>query len=263
SIVLIAIDITERKRAENKMQEYLEEIESINEKLDAYSYSISHDLKEPIRAIRTFSDFISEDYTDKLDDRAKDYFSRIIKASDKMTRMIDDLLVLSQVGRKDMEFRAVSVLDLIEEVKDTLRHKIEETNTTISTHGFPTIICQPVWMKAVFQNLVSNSIKYNDKEKTHIEITCRDLPTHYEFAVKDNGLGIHKDYYDRIFALFNKAHQDRNMEGSGAGLAIVASVVEQHQGRVWVDWSKPKEGTIIKFTIDKSLSGNKGIDNRG
>jgi len=247
-------DITKRKKAENELKDKMLEIIKINKKLENYSYTISHDLKEPIRSIRTFSEFIVEDYNDYFDNEAKDYFSRIIKASSKMALMIDDLLILSRVGRTDIEFKNISIKEIVKEVESILQQKIQETNTIIKLNELPVIFCQPTWVRAIFQNLISNSIKYNDKEEKIIELSYKEINGFYEFSVKDNGNGIEESQFEKIFGLFRKAHQDRNIEGSGAGLAIVSSVIEQHDGKIWVNWSEVTKGTEFKFTISKNLN---------
>ncbi len=247
------IEIGERKATEVSLEESLKEIMEINKKLEDYSYTISHDLKEPIRSIRTFSQFINEDYVDKLDEEGKDYLNRIIKASTKMALMIDDLLLLSRIGKQNIEFMDVKISEIITEVIETLQQTIEEKNVTVTVKDMPVVACQPIWIKTVFQNLINNSIKYSDKTKTLIEISYQKQSEFHEFTIKDNGRGIEKDQFNKIFGLFRKAHQDRNIEGSGAGLAIVTSVMEQHRGKVWIDWSEPGIGTIIKFTIKKKL----------
>ena len=253
----LKIEVGERKTAENAMEESLKDILEINKKLETYSYTISHDLKEPIRSIRTFSQFISEDYTEKLDKEGKDYLNRIIKASTKMALMIDDLLLLSKIGKQDVDFQKASFSEIIEEVTDTLAQSIKENNVNITALNMPEIYCQPVWIKTVFQNLISNSIKFSDKEETIIDISYKKLSEYHEFTIKDNGQGIEKDQHEKIFGLFRKAHQNRNIEGSGAGLAIVTSIMEQHNGRVWVDWSEKDIGTAIKFTLKNNLIEDK------
>ncbi len=247
------LEVEERKAAENAMNESLKNTLEINTKLENYSYTISHDLKEPIRSIRTFSQFISEDYRDKLDDEGKDYLNRIIRASTKMASMIDDLLLLSRIGKQDIDFTKTSIRNILKEVTDTLKQSTIENSVKININTMPEISCQPVWIKTVFQNLISNSIKYSDKEEPTIDISYRQLTDYHEFSINDNGRGIEKDQHEKIFGLFRKAHQDKNFEGSGAGLAIVKSVMEQHHGKVWVDWSERGQGTTIKFTIKTNL----------
>jgi len=253
-ILGISVDITNRKKIENQLVQNLKEIKLINKKLENYSFTISHDLKEPIRSIRTFAEFINEDYADQFDDEAADYFKRIIRASEKMAMMIDDLLILSRIGRIDTEFEDVSVSKIINRVKDTLQQLIKESGTVIESDDLPVITCQPVWINALFQNLISNSIKYCDKPNPHIQIKYEEEPDYHIFSFKDNGQGISEDQFEKVFGLFRKAHQNRNTEGSGAGLAIVSDVIEQHHGKVWVAWSELGKGTEIKFKLKKDVN---------
>ncbi len=247
--LIIAKEETEEKNQKLKANNI--EIEKINKKLEDYSYTVSHDLKEPIRSIRTFSQFILEDYADKFDEEATDYLNRIIRASSRMAYMIEDLLELSRVGRVDIEFTKTNISKLIQEVEDSLIQKIRKTNTKISYANLPEIICQPVWIKAVFQNLITNSINYNNKNQKEILITYKEFNNKHEFAIKDNGNGIPENQFIKIFGLFRKSHKNINTKSSGAGLAIVSAVIEEHKGKIWVDWSEINIGTIIKFTIMK------------
>jgi light-regulated signal transduction histidine kinase (bacteriophytochrome) len=229
------------------------EISEINKKLENYSYTISHDLKEPIRSIRSFSEFIAEDYEEIFDHTARDYFNRIIIASSKMSKMIDDLLVLSRVGRTDIVFKQVDISKLLVEVLYNLSNMIKRNSAEILYDRLPAIICQPFWIKMVFSNLISNSIKYRDEKKGNllIRISCTEKKDFHEFSIRDNGIGIEPDQHEKIFGLFRKANKKNNIEGSGAGLAIVSSVIDQHHGRVWVRESVPGKGTTISFTIRK------------
>lgn len=238
-----------RNNLQEKVNERTQELTQINKKLENYSYSISHDLKEPLRSIRSFSEFIHEDYSHLFDATAKDYCNRIMNASAKMSTMIDDLLTLSRVGREDIEYKATSVKALLNEVKDTFKLKTEEANVHLIIDEMPLIKVQATWLKALFQNLISNSIKYNDKEEKIIEISYQKNNNFYEFSVKDNGIGIPSEQHKKVFQLFRKVHQGKYIEGSGAGLAIASSVVTEHGGKIWVDWSEPGKGTKIKFTI--------------
>jgi len=246
-------DVTEKKENEQKIKKYIEEIKDINEKLENYSYTISHDLKEPIRSIITFSEFIKEDNAGQFDEQTLDYFNRIVAASGRMKLMIDDLLVLSRVGKKDIEMELLSVSKLIDDVIILLDNEIKKHNVTIQISEMPKIYCQPAWLKIVFQNLISNSMKFNDKDQTKIEIYYQDSGEYHEFTIKDNSRGIDKSQQKKVFVLFRKAHQDKSIEGSGAGLAIVTSVLEQHKGNVWIHRSELGEGTEIKFTIKKDI----------
>ncbi len=247
------IDITDRKMAEDEVKKHLRKINQINKKLEDYTYTVSHDLKEPIRSIRTFSEFIKEDYEDLFDDEAKDYLQRIINASEKMSFMINDMLTLSKVGRLDVELVKVDLKLLFEEVEETMYQRITESGTVVEIAPMPHILCQPVWIKSVFQNLITNSIKYNDKENKCIKISAVEKEKEVEFSVTDNGVGIAEEYQERVFGLFRQVCHNGKSDGSGAGLAIVQSVIEEHSGRIWVDESTLGKGTTIKFTICKNL----------
>jgi light-regulated signal transduction histidine kinase (bacteriophytochrome) len=255
---LLEIKIKERtselENGKNQLELKIKEIEKINKKLETYSYTISHDLKEPIRSIRTFSEFIQEDYEDKFDDEAKDYFSRIIRASNRMALMIDDLLLISKIAKQNIKFERIEVSSIIKDVKEILNHKIIERNIQINSTDLPEIFCQPTLIQTVFLNLINNSIKYCDKNEVIIDISSKEFDDYYEFSIKDNGVGIPNEQHYKIFELFRKAHQNKNIEGSGAGLTIVNSVIELHNGKIWVDWSEVNKGTIFKFTIYKNLS---------
>jgi signal transduction histidine kinase len=247
-IVFIFIFAEERRKlvfAQNT------EIKEINNKLNNYTYTISHDLKEPIRSIRTFSEFILEDYEDKFDETGADYFNRIISASNKMAEMIDDLLLLSKIGKNDVEFEEIPLNSITDEVLTTLELAINEAHAHIECENLPTISCQITWMKLVFTNLISNCIKYRDEEKPelHISITCQRIGNNYEISIKDNGIGIDEDQHDKIFGLFRRAYSKKDKSGSGAGLAIVRDIIKQHNGDVYVKESTPVKGTTISFII--------------
>jgi len=229
------------------------EIKSINKKLNNYSFTISHDLKEPIRSVRTFSQFILEDYSESFDDEGKDYLQRIIRASKRMANMIDDLLALSKVSRTDIAFTKVDFDTLLSELVDELAPLRDSTNSMVTFKNMPIIECHKVWITSVFQNLITNAIKYSDKEKTVVEIDCKERKHDFEFTISDNGMGIEQDQFKKIFGLFRRATTDKLREGSGAGLAIVAAIIEQHNGEIWVDESTVGIGTKIKFTIEKGL----------
>ncbi len=247
-----SLDISNRK-----IEKQLKNIKDINKKLNDYSFTISHDLKEPVRSVHTFSQFILEDYSDLFDDDGKDYLTRIIRASKRMGNMIDDLLTLSKVGRIDIFFTRENLGDLLSDLVDGLSSLLDATKSTITFENMPTVVCQKSWITSVFQNLITNAIKYSDKENTIILINCDDKQSYYEFTVSDNGIGIEENQFRKIFGLFRRATKDKLSEGSGAGLAIVETVIEEHKGKIWVDESTLGEGTIIKFTINKELKNDK------
>lgn len=238
----IAVDISDRKYAEEKLQE-------VNQKLEDYTYTISHDLKAPIRRIRYFVQFLNEDYGQTLDEGGRDYISRILKSTEKMTQTIDDLLVLSRVGRQDVEFKTVEIRSILEKIYQDLLQNSE--NVKLEFGELPSVFCQPTWIYVLFENLIQNGIKYNQKSPKKIKIGAREWVDRFEFWVEDNGLGIPPNCRDRVFDLFQRVHLDLAIDGSGAGLAIAKSIVVEHGGRIWIDWSEVGEGTRIKFTLSK------------
>jgi len=241
-----------RKILENRKNEILD----INKKLNEYTYIISHDLKEPIRSIRTFSEFVLEDYEASFDETGKDYFNRIIMAANKMALMIDDLLILSRIGKKDIEFKQIDFGNMLKEIEFDLSEKITLKNVNIHYTNLPAIICQPVWMIAAMTNLIGNAIKYSDESKESIEIDIKvdeDPKDHskYKVAITDNGMGIDRSQFEKIFGLFRRAYSKNDKEGSGAGLAIVKSIIQEHGGDIWVEESELGVGTTICFTIKR------------
>ncbi len=255
-MVFVIMNLNDNRK---KLERQNREIQNINKKLNDYSYIISHDLKEPIRSIRTFSEFIKEDYEETLDETGKDYFDRIIIASSRMAQMIDDLLTLSRIGRENIEFRNVPLKEIIDDVLIDLDGKIRETDARITCHDLPVIHCQPVWIHNVFQNLIGNALKYRDTDKNEhtIDITSeidKSDPSFYCISVTDNGIGIDSSQHEKIFGLFRRAYSKKDKEGSGAGLAIVQSIIEEHGGTIRVAKSVPGEGTSITFTLKKELN---------
>ncbi|MDC7234989.1 MAG: ATP-binding protein [Spirochaetales bacterium] len=254
-IIFIFISAEERRRIVARQNL---EIKDINTKLNNYTYTISHDLKEPIRSIRTFSEFILEDYEEQFDETGKDYFNRIIIASNKMAAMIDDLLILSRIGKNDVKFEKTNLNEIVEDVIESLEMSIHESNSDIACETLPTVFCQISWMKLVFSNFITNSIKYRDHEKkrNQIVISSRDQRDIYEIFIQDNGIGLEEDQFDKIFGLFRRAYSKNDKDGSGAGLAIIKDIIDQHNGTVFVKESEPGKGTTFCFTLPKGVIKN-------
>lgn len=240
----------------NQMTENLKrsrkELEKVNKELEDFTYTVSHDLKEPLRSIASFSHFILEDYKDKLDNEGKDYLNRIIKASGRMKLLIDDLLTLSKVGRIRNPFSDVPSSEILKDtLSSSLYRRIEERKAEVKVQeDLPVIFCDRILMHEVFLNLVSNAIKFCDKRHPIIEIGCDDYPDEYRFYVKDNGIGIDERYHEKVFEIFESLNRKEDYEGTGAGLTIVKKVIEEHHGRVWVE-SKLGAGSTFYFTIPK------------
>jgi PAS domain S-box-containing protein len=272
-------DVTERKKAEEKLEDSYRALEQqLNEinllqnelkkanklltqsnvDLENYTYVVSHDLKAPLRAIRSFSAFILEDYSEKLDETGKDYFQRIIKASTNMDELIENLLLLSRVGRKFMEVEVVELNQLLDEIVLELEPINKQINGTIVFHDLPKVNIPRTWMKQLFFNLIDNGLKFNKSKTPTVEVTCGERDNEFLFKVSDNGIGIPEKYFDRLFSLFERLHTQEEYPGTGAGLAICKKIVQQFGGRIWIE-SQVDKGSTFFFTLPKnknSLSGD-------
>ncbi len=244
AILNIARDISERKRMER-------ELKRTNKNLKDYTYAVSHDLKEPLRGVSTFTSFLLEDYTSQLDEEGKEYLLRMRNTVNRMGDLIEDLLTLSRVGRKHVEFSKVNLNDLLEEIKMDQINRIRENNAEIINDDLPTVGCQRTWIKQVFSNLISNGIKFNDSEEPKVRVNYKDNGSYYEFVVADNGIGIPEKLQDKIFKIFERLNS-REYDGTGAGLAICKKVVKEHDGEIWVS-SERGEGSEFHFTVKKGL----------
>jgi len=244
----------ELKEARNKLEEKVVEIERINKELDDFTYIVSHDLKEPLRGIKAFSKLIAEQYSSKFDKEGKENLSVIMDASARMTRLIEDLLNLSRIGKIRNIEPDVDLNELLVDVKKNLTYALEDKHVDLKiAEGLPRVTCDRIRISEVFSNLISNAIKYSKKEVTPvIEIGYSNKGRFHEFYVKDNGIGIEKEYYDRIFQIFQRLHAKGEYEGTGAGLTIVKKIIESHGGKIWVE-SQAGAGSTFYFTIPVKL----------
>ena len=271
-------DVTERKKAEKKLEDSYralekqlneinmlqKELENANKllgqsnvDLENYTYVVSHDLKAPLRAIRSFSEFILEDYNEKLDDTGKNYFQRIIDASTRMDTLIENLLLLSRVGRKFMEVETVDLNKLLEEIRADLEPTLKKNNGTIVFRNLPKVTIPRTWMKQLFMNLIDNGLKFNKSNTPRVEVTCEERDIELLFKVSDNGIGVEEKYFDRLFTLFERLHTQEEYPGTGAGLAICKKIVQQFGGRIWVE-SQVGKGSAFFFTLAKNKSAPSG-----
>jgi PAS domain S-box-containing protein len=254
-VVTILKDTTQHKESEARLAQYLKEVETVNSELDAFAHTVSHDLKEPLRGIEMFSGILLSDYASKLDPQAGDYLARVVKATGRMRRLIDDLLSYARVARVRNPYENASTLKLAEEAIAGLSTLIDERKAFVRiSEELPEIFCDPVKMRQFFQNLVSNAIKYNDKTAPEVDISAEKFGEYYwKFSVKDNGIGIPSQYFDEIFKMFKRLHSRQEYGGgTGAGLAIVKKIVEEHNGKIWVE-SEEGKGTVFYTLIPADL----------
>lgn len=233
---------------ERKVKQRTEELERKNKELEQFAYVASHDMQEPLRTTSSFVDLLRKQYKGKLDDQADKYLDYIVQSSDRMKILIRDLLDYSRLGREKEKYQ-VDCNSIVEQVKADLNRVIRDNEAEIRTGRLPVLDGFPTELKLLFQNLVSNSIKFRRPDVPPVvEINAAKNDGEWEFSVRDNGIGIEAQYLDRIFVIFQRLHNRTDYDGSGIGLAHCKKIVELHEGRIWVE-SMPGEGSTFYFTI--------------
>lgn len=229
-----------------------EELATINAELEAFVYTVSHDLKAPIITMTGFSNLLLEQYSDCLDDKGKDYLDRIQKNVKRMDRLIYDLLKLSRISYESKEWSEVDFQKIVQEARDTLHQKIVDSGMDIVLKPpLPRIYCDETRLTEVMINLLDNAIKYRgNNSNPRVEISVREKGDSYEFCVQDNGLGIAPEYCTQAFELFQSLHREGQEESTGVGLCIVKRIIEKHHGKVWLESGKGK-GAAVFFTLPK------------
>lgn len=243
--------IEDLDKSRNELAEWIQALKKKTKELEDFTFIVSHDLKEPLRGITSFSQFVLEDYADKLDEKGRGYLLTITKSTYLMKRLIDDLLTLSKVTRIEFSFQINKASEVIEKAVKPLKVLIDEKDIElVIAQDLPTIYCDKIRMAQVFENLLSNAIKFMGKENPRIEIGYQDKVDYDQFYVKDNGMGIEKGYHEKIFEMFERLHPREDYDGTGAGLHICKKIMEMHRGKIWVE-SEIGVGSTFYFTLPK------------
>lgn len=244
---------------EQKVIERTAQLEAANKELGSFSYSVSHDLRAPIRAINGYTRILQEDYSDKLDTEGMNVLQSILRNSKKMGNLIDDLLAFSKLGRKQVTVYEIDMNVLVQNVKDELLFEEGEHLPEYTMISLPNARGDQSLIKQVWVNLISNAVKYSkNKEKTSIEIGGHIEDDYIWYYVKDKGAGFDMQYYDKLFGVFQRLHSQEEFDGTGIGLAIVEKIVQRHNGTVWAE-STINEGACFYFSlpvIQDGLSGD-------
>ncbi len=246
---VIAHDITERKKAEKKLKETIEELERSNYELQQFAYITSHDLQEPLRTIASFTQLLERRYRGRLDSDADEFIEFIVDAAIRMKGMIQGLLDYSRVGTKKIEFEEVDMNVKLKKALSNLQASIDENRAKITCDHLPTVRADPNQMVRVFQNLIGNAIKFRKPDELpKIHVGCMVENGEYIFSVSDNGIGMEKEYTDKIFEVFKRLHTTDEYRGTGIGLAIAKRIIERNGGRIWVE-SKLGVGSTFCFAL--------------
>ncbi|TAK80644.1 MAG: PAS domain S-box protein [Betaproteobacteria bacterium] len=243
-------DITERKEAEVALHEAHEELKRSNSELEQFAYVASHDLQEPLRMVSSYTQLLGRRYADKFDPDAKEFMAYIVDGAARMKQLIEDLLAYSRVGTKGKDFKPVEVGKPLRRAITNLKAAIEESGASVTYDSLPTIPADEVQLAQLFQNLMGNALKFRSPSVPRIHIGVQEKEDAFEFAVRDNGIGIEPQYFERIFMVFQRLHNKGEYPGTGIGLAICKKVVERHGGHIRVE-SKTGEGSAFIFTLPK------------
>ena len=243
-------DITERKQAEIALREAHEELKRSNAELEQFAYVASHDLQEPLRMVSSYTQLLLRRFGEKFDGDSREFMGYIVDGAARMKQLIEDLLAYSRVGTRGKEFREVEVEGVLQRAATNLRAAIQESGAAITWDPMPTVLADDTQLTQLFQNLIGNALKFRSASvpRVHVFVSSQDAAWH--FMVRDNGIGIEPQYFERIFMVFQRLHNKAEYPGTGIGLAICKKVVERHGGRIWVE-SRPGDGSAFHFTLPK------------
>ncbi|MEM6263296.1 MAG: PAS domain S-box protein [Bacteroidota bacterium] len=256
----IVHDLTHQKQSEERLRRYAADLERSNRELQDFAYISSHDLQEPLRKIQAFGSRIQSKEADKLSDQGQEYLSRMLNASRRMSRLINDLLGFSRLSTKALPFEQVDLNKILKEVISDLEIRIERTQAIVEVGDLPVVEADPTQMRQLFQNLIANALKFHKEgERPRVEVSGRFLNGHspdatpgdhiLEVRVKDNGIGFDVKYLDRIFKIFQRL-EGRKYEGSGMGLAICKKITNRHGGDITAESANGK-GTTFVVTLSR------------
>ncbi len=241
-------EIADRIEAEQKQAELIQKVDSINRELKDFASIVSHDLKAPLRGIKSLATWILNDCSDQLGDQGKEQINLLLGRVERMYNLIDGVLQYSIVGRTEEQTAEVNLNKFVPEIIDML---VPPENITVTVENdLPVIECEETQIMQLFQNLLNNAIKYMDKPQGWIKVGCLEEDGLWRFSVSDNGPGIEEKYFEKIFKMFQVASASEEQQGTGVGLTVAKKIVELHGGRIWVE-SKVGEGSTFFFTLPK------------
>lgn len=248
-----AVDISTKKETEQQIQEMVTRLTESNTQLESFAYVCSHDLQEPLRMISNYTQRLEKHLSESIDDKGRHYMQYITSGALRARQLIADVLSLARIGNDGDELESVDCNKALEMAMNALEERIKETGATIESETLPVVPGHRIYLAQLLQNLIGNALKFRSEKPPSIRIRARHCGTHWEFSVEDNGIGIDKEYQQKIFNVFQRLHAREQYPGTGIGLAIVRRIVELHGGRIWVE-SRVGHGTTFLFTIPVSIA---------
>ncbi len=250
-------DITARKRAEEALHATMEDLKRSNLELEQFAYVASHDLQQPLRMVASYVELLGQRYKGRLDEKADKYIAYASGGAIRMHQLVNDLLAFSRVGTRTAPLVPVNLDRAVAQALENLTVAIEQSGAVVEAGPLPAVSGDETQLVQLFQNLLDNAVKFHGKMPPRVSVTCRDAGDEWEFAVRDNGIGIDPKHAERIFGVFKRLHTEQEYPGTGIGLALCRKIVERHGGRIHVD---PAEGggSVFRFTLPKQPAATSG-----
>ena len=248
------VEIANRRQTEAELQKVMKELERSNTELEQFAYVASHDLREPLRMVSSFMELLRERSGEQLDEDAKEFIHFAIDGAERMQKLVDALLVYSRVDSTGKSFEPADCNAILAQVLDNLQLLVEESDAVIELDNLPLVMADDVQLMQLFQNLISNAMKFQDDSQPKIIISVKEKGHLYEFSIMDHGIGIDPQNADLIFEMSQRLHSQDVYPGAGIGLATCKKIVERHGGRIWVE-SELGEGSTFFFTLPKHIGG--------
>jgi len=247
-ILEVDLDVTERKRAEEQLARQAAELSRSNAELQQFAYVASHDLQEPLRAVASFTKLLSERYQDRLGSDANDFIGFAVDGARRAQHLITDLLEYSRVGTRGTPFAGTDCEEVLRNALADLAIAVEDTSAEVTHDPLPLVDADETQLGQVFRNLIGNALKFHGAEAPRVHVSAERVGGEWRFSVRDNGIGIERQYAKTIFDVFQRLHTAAEYPGTGIGLAIAKKIVDRHGGRIWVE-SEPGKGATFYFTI--------------